>query len=117
MYVYMVECADGSYYTGVTNNLDRRMYEHSHGLDFESYTYSRRPLRLVYYTEFTDFYKAFDLEKRIKGWSRSKKSALIRDDWDILHKLSSCKNSTNYLKNCKNSHPERSRRVRKQKII
>jgi putative endonuclease len=80
MYVYILECADGSYYTGVTNDLERRIKEHNLGIDRESYTYLRRPLTLKHYEYFTDPEQAIMWEKKIKGWSRRKKKAMIEGD-------------------------------------
>jgi putative endonuclease len=64
MYVYILECADSSYYTGVTNNIERRLNEHNEGIDPESYTYSRRPLVLKHYEYYTDPEQAIMWEKR-----------------------------------------------------
>jgi putative endonuclease len=49
-YVYILECADGTYYTGITNNLERRFTEHALGLNQDSYTHDRRPVKLAWYT-------------------------------------------------------------------
>jgi len=101
MYVYLLKCADKSYYTGVTNDLDRRLIEHNEGYNPNCYTYSRRPLKLVYSQICSTPQEAINLEKRIKGWSRAKKEALITRNWSQLHELSTCKNtskSTNYKK-------------------
>lgn len=57
-FVYIVECADGLYYTGVTNNLDRRVYEHNEGIDPKSFTNNRRPVVLRYWLRFTDIKQA-----------------------------------------------------------
>jgi putative endonuclease len=88
LFVYIVECADSSYYTGVTNDLQRRMLEHNFGNNKKSFTYSRRPVKLVYYTSFTDFKTAIAWEKRIKDWSRKKKYALIMGNYHQLISLS-----------------------------
>ncbi len=87
-YVYIVKCSDNSYYTGFTNDLERRINEHNHGLNPESYTYTRKPVKLVFYYEFNDVNQAIDFEKQIKGWSRKKKQAIINDNWDLLPELS-----------------------------
>lgn len=87
-YVYIVQCSDASYYTGITNNLNRRLWEHNSGSDSKSYTYSRRPVVLKWYEEFADPNYAIMLEKQIKGWSRKKKYALISENWDALIKFS-----------------------------
>jgi len=88
MYVYILECADGSYYTGVTNNPERRFLEHKDGINPDSYTFSRRPLKLLYCEYFTDPLQAISWEKKIKGWSRRKKEALIKEDWKSLIEFS-----------------------------
>ena len=62
-YVYILKCLDGSYYTGVTSNLESRMFKHNSGFYPESYTSSRRPLELVFYCDFTDINLAIDKEK------------------------------------------------------
>ena len=95
-FVYILKCKDESFYTGITNNLTRRLYEHRIGLDKASYTYQRRPIKLVWFEMFTDPTQAIMIEKKIKGWSRRKKQALIDEDWDKLVKYS--KNYTQYGK-------------------
>jgi len=77
-------CSDNSYYTGITNNLDRRINEHNEGISPSSYTYSRRPVKLVFQVEFNEVMQAILWEKRIKNWSRKKKEALINSDFDAL---------------------------------
>jgi putative endonuclease len=86
--VYILECSDGSYYTGVTNDLERRLWEHDTGFKNKCYTYSKRPVKLKYYETTNDIYQAILREKQIKGWSRKKKEALFKEDWDELIKLS-----------------------------
>ena len=95
-YVYILKCSDNSYYTGFTNNIDRRFDEHNYGVNKECYTYNKRPLELVFCTEFNDVNQAIAFEKQVKGWSRNKKEAIINDNWDDLKKLSECLNETNY---------------------
>ena len=87
-YVYILECSDKTYYTGVTNNISLRLSQHQNGKSKDSYTYSRRPLELVYYAEFTDINIAIRKEKQIKKWSKKKKEALINDNYDLLPNLS-----------------------------
>ena len=87
IYLYILECSDKSLYVGVTNNIERRIIEHNEGLSVLAYTYTRRPVKLVYHTYFTDFNLAFDWETRIKKWSRAKKIALINGDFDLLKQL------------------------------
>ena len=95
-YVYILKCSDGSYYTGITNDIEKRFSEHQSGLKKESYTFKRRPLLLKFYQEFNDVIQAIYFEKKIKGWSRAKKEALINGNFDILQMLSECRNATHY---------------------
>jgi putative endonuclease len=87
-YVYMLHCGDESYYTGITNSLERRMDEHISGYDELSYTYNRQPVKLVYSEIFQWVEDAIKREKQIKGWSRNKKEALIEGDFELLKKRS-----------------------------
>ena len=93
-FVYILKCSDNSYYTGITNNIDRRLIEHKNGGDRKSYTFSRRPVELVYKESFQNPNNAIMWEKRIKGWSRKKKEALIKGDFEELKRLSNQKNHT-----------------------
>jgi putative endonuclease len=86
-FVYIVECIDGSYYTGVTSDLEIRINEHNSGF-YKGYTSSRLPVKLVYSNRFTNINDAINAEKQIKGWSRAKKEALIIGDYDLLKILS-----------------------------
>ena len=83
-FVYILKCSDNSYYTGFTNNLERRFGEHSSGKNKDCYTYDKRPLELVWFETFNDVLNAIAVEKQIKGWTRRKKEALIKEDWDKL---------------------------------
>jgi len=96
-FVYILKCADGSYYTGVTNDVDRRFDEHQSGYHPKAYTFKRRPLELVFYIDFPDPMQAIDFEKQVKGWSRKKKEAIICGDWERLRELAACKNDTSHL--------------------
>lgn|SRR5690554_1162267 len=87
-YVYILKCSDNSYYTGVTNNIERRLLEHTSGFNVDCYTYNRRPLELVFVTEFNDINQAIAFEKQVKGWSRKKKEAIINNRWEDLPELS-----------------------------
>lgn len=87
-YVYILECNDESYYTGVTNNLEERIAQHESGYVITCYTFKRRPLKLVYSVQMDDINQAIALEKQIKGWSRKKKQAFINEEWDKLKTLS-----------------------------
>ena len=89
-FVYILKCSDDSYYTGVTNNLEKRINEHQSGL-IKGYTSSRLPVKLVFSERFTDINDAIRFEKQVKGWSRKKKEALINRDFDLLVKLSNIK--------------------------
>lgn len=95
-FVYILKCADYSYYTGITNDLEKRFNEHQSGIKKESYTFRRRPLLLEFYQEFNDVLQAIYFEKKIKGWTRAKKQALINGDFDMLQILSECRNATHY---------------------
>jgi predicted GIY-YIG superfamily endonuclease len=83
--VYILRCADGSYYTGMTSDLRLRLAEHRQGLDSRAYTFSRRPAVLAWARVFDAHDDAFRCERQIKGWSRAKKEALIAGDLDGLH--------------------------------
>ncbi|WP_294294741.1 GIY-YIG nuclease family protein [Chryseobacterium sp. sg2396] len=87
-YVYILKCSDNSYYTGVTNDIEKRIQYHIEGINPNSYTYSRRPVELVFHTEFKDVNQAIAFEKQVKGWSRKKKEAIINDEWEKLPNLS-----------------------------
>ncbi|MBI9042012.1 GIY-YIG nuclease family protein [Lutibacter sp.] len=86
-YVYILKCADDTYYTGVTSNLESRMLKHQTGFYPNSYTASRKPLKLVFYCEFTDINKAIETEKQLKKWSKAKKEALINGEFNSLINL------------------------------
>jgi len=92
----MLECSDNSFYVGVTNNVGRRFIEHTTGIHETSYTFCRRPLKLVFCREFNSPIKAIKFEKQLKGWTRAKKLALINNDLDLLHKLAECGNLTSH---------------------
>lgn len=87
-YVYIVQCCDGSYYIGITNNLIRRIYEHNHKNDPCSYTNNRKPVILKYFEVYQSPLQAIRREKQIKRWGRNKKEALIRGDFKSLRALS-----------------------------
>jgi putative endonuclease len=85
-WTYIVLCSDGRYYTGSTTDLDQRLVDHNNGR-YGGYTSSRLPVVLAWSQEFSDIRDAIALERRIKGWSRKKKEALIRGDFQFLHEL------------------------------
>jgi len=86
-YVYIIKCADESYYTGHTDNLESRFEQHVLS-NTNSYTSSRKPLKLVYSISFPERSQAKEAEKQIKGWGRRKKKALIDGDFPLLIYLS-----------------------------
>lgn len=88
LFVYILKCADDSYYVGVTNNPERRLFEHNEGISERAYTFSRRPCEMVFIDRFNDFNRAIDWETRIKKWSRKKKEALISGEFHLLPALS-----------------------------
>ena len=86
-FVYILRCADGSLYTGVTRrSVDERVSEHNAG-PVDSYTSIRRPVELIHSESHLRIDEAIASERRIKGWSRAKKLAYIRGDFDALHRL------------------------------
>ena len=93
-YVYILHCADGSYYTGLTEDLEIRLAQHRMG-ELPGYTQNRRPVQLVFSDEFSSMDDAIDRERQIKRWSRSKKEALIAGDWARLSELSRSKEDKN----------------------
>jgi tRNA/rRNA methyltransferase len=86
-YVYMLRCADASYYVGHTDDLEGRISAHERG-EIPGYTHTRRPVRLVFADEFPAREEALARERQIKGWSRAKKEALIKGNWTALEQLS-----------------------------
>ena len=86
-WVYMLRCADGSYYVGSTRNLDGRLDQHASGLG-SVYTSSRLPIDLVWCQEYESVADAYAIEKKVQGWSRAKREALIDGRIDLLPGLS-----------------------------
>ena len=86
-FVYILKCSDNTYYTGITSNLEKRLFQHSSGFYKNCYTFKRGPVKIVFYTEFTDIKLAIEKEKQIKKWSRVKKEALINGDYHDLVNL------------------------------
>ena len=101
-YVYILKCSDGSYYTGITNDIERRIAEHNAGSAPDSYTFKRRPVELAFCETFSDFAIAEQWEKKLKGWSRKKKEALIERNWQKLKEYSACQNDSHFLNYKKN---------------
>ncbi|MBX3569169.1 MAG: GIY-YIG nuclease family protein [Rhizobiaceae bacterium] len=88
MIVYMLRCADGSYYVGSTKqDIDARVWEHNN-LPLDSYTARRRPVELVFAEVYGRITDAIARERQIKGWSRRKKEALIALRYESLPSLS-----------------------------
>ena len=96
-YVYILLCSDESYYTGMTNHLERRFYQHQIGFRKGTYTATRLPVKLKWFLQCTNPLEAIRIEKQIKGWSHRKKQALIEENWEDLVTF-----SKNYTEN-KNS--------------
>ena len=82
-WVYILKCSDGLYYTGHSDNLESRVAQHQQG-EIPGFTATRRPVRLVFSQEFATREEALAAELQIKPWSRKKKEALIRGDWEAL---------------------------------
>lgn len=85
-WVYILRCADGSYYTGHTDNLNQRIGEHQTGR-YPGYTADRLPVELAWTQECTTREEALTAELQIKGWSRKKKEAMMRSDWESVSLL------------------------------
>ena len=94
-YTYILLCNDGSFYTGVTNNIIRRTNEHNSEDEPGSYCHTRRPVQLMFIRTFKFIEDAIAFEKQLKGWTRAKKEALIFNKLEKLHSLAECKNHSN----------------------
>ena len=86
--MYILLCSDGTYYTGVTSELERRVEKHQTGFYETCYTFTRRPVKLVYAEQYQWILHAIAREKQVKGWSHAKKQALIEGDFELLKQLS-----------------------------
>ncbi len=85
--IYILRCSDGSYYTGITRrSVDERVSEHAQGL-IDSYTSRRLPVELLFNEYYERIVDAIAAERRIKGWSRAKKEAYMRGDFELLSAL------------------------------
>jgi len=109
-WVYILRCRDGSYYTGHTDDLEKRMAEHEQGLAAD-WTRRRRPVELAWCDWAGERYDALAFERRVKNWSRAKKEALIAGDWAQVghfarppHERPSTSLGTN--ESCETSTPE-----------
>ena len=87
-WVYILECADSSFYTGHTDNLELRVSQHQQNFT-TCYTSSRLPIKLVFSQSFVTRAEAIISERQIKGWSRAKKAAMIKGDWAEVSRLAS----------------------------
>ncbi len=94
-YAYMLLCSDGSYYTGHTDDLEKRVKEHQQGGKC-TYTSIRRPIQLYWHQEFATREEAKEVETQIKKWSRKKKESLAKGNWDDLHEAAKKKNWQNH---------------------
>ncbi len=87
-FVYILECSDATYYTGITNNIERRLWEHQHPTE-DSFAYTAPQLPVV--PRWSDMFRqvrdAIGFEKQLKGWSRQKKEPLFTGDWVRIRKL------------------------------
>ena len=86
-WVYILKCADDSYYTGHTDNLEHRLGQHQSGTQ-GGYTASRLPVVLMWSQEFASREEALSAELQIKGWGRAKKEAMMQGEWDTVSQLS-----------------------------
>ena len=93
-WLYILKCSDKSYYTGVCNNLEKRLGEHHDNTDHTSYLFKRKPFKLVFADAFSQVEDAIAREKQVKRWSRAKKKALIENNWNRLQILA--RNYTQY---------------------
>jgi putative endonuclease len=89
-WVYILKCSDGSYYTGLTRNEmpEAREQQHNEATFPDAYTSTRRPVKLVYAEYLELVTDAINAERKIKGWSRAKKEALIANNWTLVQALS-----------------------------
>ena len=87
-FIYMLLCSDGSIYVGHTEDLEARLAAHRSRV-YSGYTAKRLPVSLIFCDQFATREEAFAAERQIKGWSRRKKLALARRDWDEVRWLAS----------------------------
>ena len=92
-FVYILQCSDKSYYVGHTDDIEKRISEHHVG-EGARYTSRRLPIEVVFVESFGTRDEAFIMERRIKGWSRQKKEALIQKKWKKIKTLAQCKNES-----------------------
>ena len=94
--VYILECSDKLLYTGITNDISRRLEEHNAGINKNSFTFKRRPVKVIFHQEFNDVNQAIYFEKKIKRWSAQKKRALVNEDEILLKLLAECRNDSHF---------------------
>ncbi len=87
-FLYVLQCSDGSYYVGHTDDLETRMVQHHYGIG-SAHTRRHLPVTLVWHQEFDSRVEALEMERRVKGWRREKKQALIEGRMEDLRRLSS----------------------------
>lgn len=108
VHVYMLRCRDGSYYVGsARDGLERRVAEHNAGT-YGGYTSRSRPVELVWHQEFERVTDAIAVERQLKGWSRAKKEALIRSDFNEIRRLARSKSAPSSGINGETPHPSTS---------
>jgi predicted GIY-YIG superfamily endonuclease len=111
-WTYILHCRGGKFYTGHTDDLERRIGQHQSGL-IPGFTSEHLPVKLVWSEEFPTRYEALTAERQIKGWGREKKMALIRGDWDLVSRLAksrTLRSDTGQMTNHhlpRSVHPER----------
>ncbi len=114
-WTYILRCADSSYYTGHTDNLEKRIAEHHSGAITSCYTYTRRPLELVFTQDFKTREEALASEQQIKGWSRKKKEAMMHGDWSEVSRLA--KSTTSVRPELVEGHePEKLRQAQPERL-
>jgi putative endonuclease len=89
-WAYMLHCNTGRLYVGHTDDLERRIAQHQSGA-LPGFTKAFAPVKLIWSQEFVTRVEAIAAERQIKGWSRAKKLALVRDDWDEISRLAKSK--------------------------
>ena len=110
-FMYILECSDGSYYTGSTVDINQRFFQHQSG-EGANYTKDRLPVKLVYCEEYDRIDEAFYREKQVQGWSHDKKKALIEGRFNDIHSLAECRNESHY----KNVSLDSARETRRQTV-
>jgi putative endonuclease len=100
-FVYFLRCSDGTLYTGMTGDLERRLDEHSTGANPGCYTFERRPVELEHSVSFSYVWDAIEFETMVKKWSKEKKEAFIRGDTYGLKIASRKKFPKRYVRKCK----------------